>query len=79
MPENKQDKTPKNQRNKFPAPFSMHFTEDERKTLGLLRMIVRSPPLYVFLIFGDENFRSCTRGKSPPKLQIQVPYPSMLM
>jgi len=29
------EKIPKHQRNKYPAPFSMRFIEDERRTLEL--------------------------------------------
>jgi len=66
MTENKQVKTPKN---KYPPPFSMRFTEDERKTLELA---AGDRPLGAYirwLIFGNDKDmppmpRKRTRGKT---------------
>jgi len=69
MPENKQIKTPRNQKNKYPAPFCLRFTEDERKTLELA---ADDRPLGVYirwLIFGDDITKNRTRGKNPLKTQ----------
>ncbi len=61
-------KTPKNQRNKYPPPFSMRFTEDERKTLELA---ADGRPLSAYirwLIFASKNMptmpKARTRGES---------------
>ncbi|MES9994017.1 MAG: hypothetical protein ABW098_18865 [Candidatus Thiodiazotropha sp.] len=61
------DNSPKNKHNKYPAPFCMRFTEDERKTLELA---AGNRPLaaYIrFLIFGKELPPARTRGKKPVK------------
>ncbi len=59
-------------KNKYPAPFSMRFTEDERKTLELA---AGDRPLGAYirwLIFGDEIPKNRTRGKKPVKDQKEL-------
>jgi len=66
------EKTSKNQRNKYPAPFCLRFTDDERKTLELA---AGDRPLGAYirwLIFGDEIPKKRTRGKKPVKDQKEL-------
>ncbi|MCU7938358.1 MAG: MobC family plasmid mobilization relaxosome protein [gamma proteobacterium symbiont of Bathyaustriella thionipta] len=65
------DKTPNNQQGKkttkYPAPFCMRFTRDERKTLELA---AGDRPLAAYirwLIFKEEIPVTRTRGKKPVK------------
>ncbi len=63
------DETP-DDKNKYPAPFSMRFTEDERKSL---KLAADGRPLSAYirwLIFKDdmpELPKQRTRGKHPDK------------
>ncbi|MBT2970502.1 MAG: MobC family plasmid mobilization relaxosome protein [Candidatus Thiodiazotropha sp. (ex Ctena orbiculata)] len=64
------EKSPKDQRNKYPPPFSMRFTEDERKTL---EMAAAGRPLAAYirwLIFKEdmpEMPKKRTRGETADK------------
>jgi len=61
------DKDVSNNSKKYPAPFSMRFTEDERKTLELA---AGDRPLAAYirwLIFKEDIPHTRTRGKKPVK------------
>jgi len=66
------EKISKNQRNNYPSPFCLRFTDDERKTLELS---AGDRPLGTYirwLIFGNEIPKNRTRGKKPVKDQKEL-------
>jgi len=66
------DKNISNNSKKYPAPFCMRFTEDERKTL---EQAAGDRPLAAYirwLIFKDEIPLKRTRGKKPVKDQKEL-------
>lgn len=57
---------------RYPSPFCMRFTDDERKTLELA---AGDRPLSAYirwLIFGDDIPKNRTRGKKPVKDQKEL-------